>query len=77
MQTFLQNNKTQFTQGNNADEPILIDYEVVEKVEHFGFPRKFIIESIENYDMNDAATNYYLLDKEKQQIDCDYNNAQF
>jgi len=48
------------------DEPILIDYEVVERVEVFGYPRQFIIESIEKYDMNDAATNYYLLDKEKQ-----------
>ncbi|CDW72434.1 protein kinase domain containing protein [Stylonychia lemnae] len=67
MQTFLQKQKTEFKQV--PDEPILIDYEVVERVEVFGYPRQFIIDSIEKYDMNDAATNYYLLDKEKQQIE--------
>jgi hypothetical protein len=48
---------------------IFVDYEVVERVEVFGYPRQFIVESLENYEMNDAATNYFLMDKEKHQID--------
>jgi len=42
---------------------------VVERVEAFGYPRQFIIKSLEHFDMNDAATNYFLLDKEKQIIE--------
>jgi len=38
---------------------------VVEKVEEFGYPRAFIMESLENYEMNDSATCYFLLVKER------------
>ena len=43
----------------------MIDHEVVERVEEFGYPREFILTSLENYEMNDASTSYYLLEKEK------------
>lgn len=47
----------------------LLDYEIVERVELFGYPRQFIINSIENYEMNDAGTCYFLLDKDRQNMD--------
>ena len=42
-----------------------IDYDIVYKVEEFGYPKQFIVESLEKYDMNDAATSYFLLAREK------------
>lgn len=45
-----------------------LDYETVERVEDFGYPRQFIIHSLEHKEMNDAATSYYLLFQER------YNN---
>ena len=38
---------------------------MVERVEAYGYPRSYIIKSLEKFDLNDATTNYYLLDKEK------------
>jgi hypothetical protein len=42
----------------------VVDYNVVDKVEQFGYPKSFIIRSVEQFEMNDAATCYYLLEKE-------------
>ena len=40
----------------------------MERIEHtIGYPRNFIIESVEGHEMNDAATCYYLLDKDRMQ----------
>lgn len=61
LHTFLQQQTTKCAE----EERILIDYEVVERVENYGYPRNFIVNSIENNEMNDAGTCYYLLDKEK------------
>jgi hypothetical protein len=41
----------------------------VEKVETYGYPRPFILDSLENFEMNDAATCYFLLDKERQYLE--------
>ena len=43
-----------------------MDWDVVEKVEAFGYPRHFIVESVEKFEMNDAVTCYFLMDKERQ-----------
>ena len=44
---------------------MLVDYDTVEKVEEFGYPREFILQSLEQYDMNDSTTCYFLLEKDK------------
>jgi len=38
-----------------------LDETVVKKVGEFGYPKLFIRESLLKYDMNDAATCYFLL----------------
>jgi len=38
---------------------------VVEKVEEFGYPREFVVNSIEQMEMNDAVCNYFLMEKDK------------
>jgi hypothetical protein len=38
---------------------------VVKKVQEFGYPKIFIVESLEKYEMNDASTSYFLLEKDK------------
>ena len=42
-----------------------IDHGIVDQVEEFGYPRHFVESSIENLEMNDATTGYYLLEKSK------------
>ena len=42
-----------------------MDYESVEKVEEFGYPHEFIVSSLEQFDMNDATTCYFLLEKDR------------
>jgi hypothetical protein len=34
----------------------------VERVERYGYPKKFIMDSLENFGMNDASTNYFLFE---------------
>jgi hypothetical protein len=42
----------------------------VEQLElNIGYPRGFIIESVEGHGMNDASTCYYLLDKDRMMLD--------
>ena len=44
-------------------EPLVLDFQVIDKVELYGYPYEFIVKSLEQFDMNDATTGYYLLDK--------------
>jgi hypothetical protein len=46
---------------------------VINKVQIFGYPRNFIVESLEKYEMNDASTSYFLLEKDK--LNCNASSA--
>ena len=43
----------------------MIDMEVVEQVEDFGYPREFVLKTLEEKELNDATTCYFLIDKDR------------
>lgn len=47
------------------DDRIMIDQDVVEKVTHFGYPKQYVVSSLQHFELNDATANYFLLEKEK------------
>ena len=47
------------------EKEIVIRDEIVKRVEEYGYPGKFIVQSIKEFEMNDASTCYYLTEKEK------------
>jgi len=53
-----------------------IDEQCVEQVEEFGYPREFILHSLEHFDLNDAATCYFLLEKDRISL-CGMANSHF
>lgn len=69
LQSYLmQRNTTFFATTTYEDERFSVDQDLVEKIEaQIGYPRTLITQSVEQLEMNDAATCYYLLDKVKQQ----------
>jgi hypothetical protein len=68
LQSYLmQRNTTFIANTTHEDERFQIDSEVVDRIEsRIGYPRALIVQSVEQLEMNDAATCYYLLDKAKQ-----------
>jgi len=42
-----------------------LDEDLVRKVMELGYPREFVVSSVEGNEMNDAATVYSLLEKAK------------
>ena len=69
LQTFLQRQTNTFFATAQEDEDFQLDYELVERIEQtIGYPRNFITESVEGHEMNDAATCYHLLDKDRMQM---------
>ena len=49
------------------EDQVEVDFDLIERIEEFGYPRSFIEESIENNEMNNATTGYYLLERAKYQ----------
>ena len=45
----------------------ILDNEVVSRVNEFGYPKKFIEESVRHLEMNDASACYFLMEKDKFQ----------
>lgn len=47
------------------DEKLEVNEELVKIIEDFGYSKNFILESLQNYELNQITTSYYLLNKKK------------
>ena len=74
MQSFIQNQMSKDYRDAIEEELIigkhlslglnlLLDEDIVSRVSEYGYPKNFVRNTLENKDMNDSGTIYYLLKK--------------
>ncbi len=52
--------------GIQAAQTLMVNERFIEEIENDGFPRNYIIQSLNNDELNYATTYYYLLDTGKE-----------
>ena len=57
---FVQNQNTSFNVLQSA-QTLVLDERIIGLIEQFGFPREYIVKSLNHNELNYATTSYYLL----------------